>query len=362
LGTVKSAPRIAGLISAYNSEKPRPSGNVRALGMVSVPLALRAARRTNRQTADSRVAPSEDMVPASLNIALKQLTEETVVAFRRSSRTESSHGILIIGGVRSSWVPISSQTLSLVASRFIAECSNPNSSIASLQSDSRQLYRWMIRPIESHLEQRRTLVIEPDSLLDNVPVQALADDQDRYLGTRYPMVWSWDFGYQQQLRSDTPFTSGDRALVVGAPSVQSKNFLLVSASTARRLERSRKCRIHVLQRNSVDRFSSNSGCSGKQITGTQIFHFAGHALSGVQRNGLLLASQEQPEIEVEVGSESLLDAARLRSSSFTQCHLAVLSACQTAIGNKPGMTDPSGLVRTFLRLDVPHVVATRLER
>jgi CHAT domain-containing protein len=87
-----------------------------------------------------------------------------------------------------------------------------------------------------------------------------------------------------------------------------------------------------------------------------VFHFAGHAASGVTQSGLVLASVTGPDGDDD--EPTLLSASDLDKALLQRLQLVVLSACTTAETEK-GFTGPDTLVRGFLRAGVPHVVASR---
>jgi CHAT domain-containing protein len=89
----------------------------------------------------------------------------------------------------------------------------------------------------------------------------------------------------------------------------------------------------------------------------RVFHFAGHAIVGPSRTGLVLASAGK-KLEKDVSPIEFLDASRIRKLAIPRADLVVLSSCATA-GDEGGLGDPQNLVRAFLRAGVPHVVATR---
>jgi CHAT domain-containing protein len=260
-------------------------------------------------------------------------------------------------GVHSTWAPVSLETLTRVVDRFTAECANPDSDQATLRQDSQQLYHWLILPIELRLVQGQTLVVEPDGPIDNVALQALMDGRGQYLGSQHPMVWSPGFWYQQQLRQDKPIDARNHILIVGAPSTPPE----VAASLPPLPDAASEAS------SVASRFAEPTLLTGSQATlikvenempRAKIFHFAGHALNGDRYSGLVLAQAEKPDTSAGP-TLPLLNAAHFQAPLLKQCQLAVLSACRTSNGDKPGMTGPDGLVRAFLRARVPHVVATR---
>jgi CHAT domain-containing protein len=94
----------------------------------------------------------------------------------------------------------------------------------------------------------------------------------------------------------------------------------------------------------------------QELPHSDVFHFAGHAVSGIKESGLVLAS---PTDSGESANEPrLLSASDLEITILQRLQLVVLSACATAETEK-GFTAADTLVRGFLRAGVPQVVASR---
>jgi CHAT domain-containing protein len=87
-----------------------------------------------------------------------------------------------------------------------------------------------------------------------------------------------------------------------------------------------------------------------------VFHFAGHAVSGANESGLLLASPD--DLDGNSDEPTLLSVSQLDQAVLQRLQLVVLSACATAETEK-GLTEADTLVPGFLRAGVPHVVASR---
>ena len=94
----------------------------------------------------------------------------------------------------------------------------------------------------------------------------------------------------------------------------------------------------------------------QELARSDVFHFAGHAVSGVKQSGLVLASPSESDENAD--EPRLLSGSDLQSAMLQRLQLVVLSACATAETEK-GFGVPDTLVRSFLRAGVPHVVASR---
>jgi len=85
----------------------------------------------------------------------------------------------------------------------------------------------------------------------------------------------------------------------------------------------------------------------EQLRGVQVFHFAGHALAGVNRAGLVL------------GPGEVLSARDLVALHSRNLELAVLSARETANGDSGTFADVNSLARTLAATGVAHILASR---
>jgi CHAT domain-containing protein len=87
---------------------------------------------------------------------------------------------------------------------------------------------------------------------------------------------------------------------------------------------------------------------------SSVFHFAGHAISSSQRNGLVLADSDRA-----TKSPVLFGERNFASRDVQKLQLAVLSACNTAGEAENSRSGTEGLREALLRAGVPHVIASR---
>lgn len=304
-------------------------------------------------TGDSDVRPGS--VPLSLvKDTLPILNHETVVSF-----TLLPSGVAAWAfddsGVNFSWVPIKEDELVRLVNHFAYLCSDPSSDLTKLRQEGRSLYDLLLGPFEPHLDPTRLLVIEPDSVLSSVPWPALVDSRGEYLGSRFATVVSPGLSYWRNLRSSATISSEQKALVVGMPAL--------SATVAARFPSLPD--VGREAQNIAARFRHSHLLSGSEVSASAIrqelsrsnvFHFAGHAVSGAKESGLLLASLNDQD--GNTAEPTLLSVSQLEETVLQQLQLVVLSACATAETEK-GLTDEDTLVPGFLRAGVPHVVASR---
>src|SRR5207249_6659557 len=109
------------------------------------------------------------------------LTNQTVVSY-----AVLPHGLAIWvadnRGISSQQVPVSAEKLRLLVSRFRASCSEPGSDVAKLRANARQMYDLLILPVAAQLSRDRRLLVELDTTLAPIPIQALVDTNGEYLG------------------------------------------------------------------------------------------------------------------------------------------------------------------------------------
>jgi CHAT domain-containing protein len=91
---------------------------------------------------------------------------------------------------------------------------------------------------------------------------------------------------------------------------------------------------------------------------SEVFHFAGHALTLSEHVGLLLARSDSQHHN-GASDTAILDSKGLASLNLSSIQLAVFSACSTAKDESAAEGSAEGLVNLFLRAGVSQVLATR---
>jgi CHAT domain-containing protein/tetratricopeptide (TPR) repeat protein len=282
--------------------------------------------------------------------SLRQFSGETIISYAKLSDR------LVIWafddrGMDSKVVPLAEAALDALATRFSRECADSGSDLARLRADGRQIYDLIVAPVAARLDAGRTLVIEPDGALGQIPFQALVEPSGDFLGSRFAITSSPGIGYEKAFHPGIRFSTQQRILVVGAPAFQSGPGAAIPAlpdanreaeAVAARFTRARLFTGAQASRDTVQR----------ELALAEIFHFAGHAVAGAGRSGLLLAGRGE-----EAGAD-LYGVEQFRPALVRFCRLVVLSACSTDVGER-GLADPESLVRAFLAAGVPHVLAAR---
>ncbi len=314
---------------------------------------LGAPQRVASRPSSSRSITNPPMpVLPRLEPRLPLLTNETVLAY---AALPDGLAIWVYDnrGVHALWDRRPTGDLRELAARFHDLSSDPRSEMPALRRDARLLYKAFFAPVEQLLAPGRTLVIEADGWIANVPFEALLDAQDHYLIERVPMVHSLGRAAQFHPRNhnynDTGISAELPALVVASTASSTADGLIALPDVA-------------AEADTVSRgFHSATVLKGPEATyqmvvdklpGAAVFHFAGHSLATPNKSGLFLAA-DTPTI-----APLLLDADALRRVRLPNLQLAFLSACSTAAGSR-GSSGFNGVAETLLREGVPHVVASR---
>jgi CHAT domain-containing protein len=246
-------------------------------------------------------------------------------------------------GVRSMSIQANKDGLEREIERFSTLCSDPHSSLEKVNSLGFRLHKMLIDPIEPLLEPGRVLIIEGEGILNRMPWAALSisDSKQIYLGDRYTIVNSPGLFYSAPSRARAPL---DRTVVVypGAVTVEGRHYepLPNAEDEVNYIGKLLPHTVLLDERNTtVDRVLS-------EIRQASLFHFAGHAETGMTGGELLLRDGE-------------LSASRLRNITLSKSPLVVLSACSTGVTAGDPSRDPNGLVRAFLAAGASQVIATQ---
>lgn len=233
-------------------------------------------------------------------------------------------------------VPVTDRGLQRTAEDFISECSRSGSDLADLQANGRILYQWLVQPVRQWLPLSGHLIVEPDSILSALPLEALIDENSEYLGERYAISIALNgrVNAGNDALEKSSFADNQRALIVTAVAPTPPPGAMAEA-------------MHVAARFSHPDllFGSDASVSrvARELVRSTIFHFAGHA--GSSRDGATLL---------------LADGVLRRAASaqrLDHLQLAVFSACDTA---RPSETSSSrSLVSDFLQAGARNVVASR---
>jgi CHAT domain-containing protein/cytochrome c-type biogenesis protein CcmH/NrfG len=253
-------------------------------------------------------------------------------------------------GVNAQWFPQSNQDLQELAARFYDLASDSKSAVSALRRDSQTLYVALITPVEQRLDPGRTLVIETNGWLTQVPFEALLDSTGHYLIERASIVHSLGQGMDASLHPSVSISSDLHAVVVGsAASSQSEGLIPLPDVAAEADAVARNFRSPAVFKGA----DATLRTVEKELPSAAVFHYTGHSMARTTGAALML-----PGTGSEKGTAAFLDGDRLRHLGLHNLQLAVLSTCNTRFGNDDGRGFNS-IAEGLERAGVPHVVASR---
>jgi CHAT domain-containing protein len=226
--------------------------------------------------------------------------------------------------------------------RFLSLCSDPASDINLIDTQGRQLYGILVAPLEPDIAGAKSLRIETDGILDQLPFNLLRGPGSNYLADRFELAFSQGTSYAARTPPEA-ISPGSTALVVVASGSADSSLAALPAADQEGTEVAGIFPKAVL----ISGRQVSRGEVLAQLRGAALFHFAGHAFAGSDRAGLVM------------GPESLLSAHDIASLRLRNLQLAVLSACDTANGDGGTPADLNSVARTLIAAGVPNVVASR---
>lgn len=244
-------------------------------------------------------------------------------------------------GLEFQWVK-SPAPLFDAAARLARDCASETSPAEVARADAAELSHRILGAWDSHLEQVRTLVVETDTAIAQIPWLALVRRNGHY--------WSEDFAVRVRAgafggQDAAPLAPNIPALFVGAPSFSGQDGLGDLQSARAEAE---KVSAHFPRSIPMMGQSALLSKVRERLPQVQLFHFTGHGYGG-EGGGLLLRGA--------AGGAALLRAADIQDLDLSRCNLVVLAGCSTAAGERGGPGDPHSLVRGFLHAGAQDVVA-----
>ena len=226
-----------------------------------------------------------------------------------------------------------------------------------VEASSQTLFGWLIAPLRPWLSEARTVIVVPDSALQQLPFAALLDGSThRLLIEEHVLLTAPSAGlYVGELGHAKlrPRTSPPASVAVFAnPSLRGGPFEDLDPLPEAEAEARRVARIygHAVSFSrataTVPRFLSIAGSC-------DVVHFAGHTViqpSERWHSALLFAPAG--------GDRGLLTIEQIARSSLQRTRTVVLASCATMRGHTAGIEGVPSVARAFLVAGVPSVVGT----
>ncbi len=257
------------------------------------------------------------------------------------------------GIVKAEPVPVTQQQLGEAVLTFRQQLQNPRSLEASVQAPGKQLYDWLIRPLEAELKPNSIthLVFSLDRVTRYIPMAALFDGQ-QYLIERYQVSTILSAELTDTQERLPPGTQQTSVLAVGASEFQGYRPLPNVVTEMRAIVRSQK--------------EATEGIYPGLTFLNRAFdframrdHLYGHQILHIATHGEFIPGRPEDSYLVTGTSEKLTIDQIGTLPDLKDVHLVVLSACETALGgpNQDGI-EISGISSFFLKEGAKTVVAS----
>jgi len=254
---------------------------------------------------------------------------------------------------------ISAEQLFKTIQRFREQLGTPRTDVAEVQATSQQLYTWLIKPLETELNNPaiKHLVFAPDSTTRYIPLAALYDGK-QYLIQRFT-ISTITAASQTDTEARTPTPKGQQPLLLamGASTFPNLNPLeYVPAELDAITQTNAQDDIVGIYPGSkfLNQTFDYEALQTSLKKGTyRILHLATH---GAFKPGRVEESYLVPGRGQNLTTE-LID--QLGNYGLSNIHLVVLSACETAVGDRAsdGIEIP-GISYFFLKNGVKSVLAS----
>lgn len=263
-------------------------------------------------------------------------------------------------------VPIKNDVLAEQVNRFHQMVSTRNANFIGL---SRDLYSWLIKPIEPQLRSKRALCIIPDGVLWNIPFQALLSEAGRYLVEDRAIYYAPSFSTLAEMSAGKA-PDGGRAtgglLAFGNPVIEQEQLAALrqwqSSPIFESLPETEKevqalSRLFPPTRRKVLLGSEAREDVFKALTSNAgTIHFATHGVLDNRQPlySFLLFSRDSNDPE----NDGLLEAREIMNLKLN-ARMAVLSACETARGRIGAGEGVVGISWAFFIAGCPTTVVSQ---
>ena len=340
---------------------------------------------------------SASMSPLGLDEVRSRLPEDLTL-LEYSVTSKGTYLFLITHlGLKLASSPATTATLDRLTSEFISGLQNKGS-IEEVNQKARELYEYLIKPVEKEISGVNDLCIVPDKALHFLPFAALVDESRQYLLQSHHLNYAPSASVLIRcLKEDQGYSAGglEKILAVGNPRFNSEDFpnlrpledaeteadrsasyyapgsvTLLGAQATEPVVRSamRECDVahfgvHCLVDNSspwlaalVLGTTQNAPASARRPASASGSPAGATSSEASRRSAALTkASTSEPTGDPNDG---LLYLKELYGMKLPRTRLVVLSACQSGLGHYYRGEGVVSLVRPFLAAGVPTVVAS----
>lgn len=208
----------------------------------------------------------------------------------------------------------------------------PYTSSREIQEIAQQIYGWLVQPVAASLsaEQIETLVFVQDGALQSIPMAALFDG-NRYLIETYSVALSPGLRlFEPQPLNQVPLRAVTAGLTEARHSFEPLQFVEIELA---------QIRSEIPSDLLLDQDFTSLTLSEKiNSSAAPILHIATHGQFSSQAEQTFILAWDQP-----ITSGRFSQLIRARAPQLEQLELLVLSACETAVGDKRAALGLAGL-------------------
>jgi CHAT domain-containing protein len=257
-------------------------------------------------------------------------------------------------------VPITADDLTAKVRIFLDAVNHSKSSPESYRQTATELYDILIGPIESFLEDSKTIFVVADKILNYLPYAALVSPKNRYLIEDYDLGVASSgslFVNQSAVAQRYSKTGDENLLVAGDPKFNRGTFASLRELPSSALECNEISRLYPNHQRLVRDDATEENIK-VAMESADVVHFAMHFVVN-ERSEMLSGFPLTPSPSSNAeGSDGFLQSYEIYGLKLRRVRLAVLSACQTGIERQYQGEGAIGAARPFFVAGVPTVIAS----
>ncbi len=278
----------------------------------------------------------------------------------------TNQGTFIFLVTRAGFESAQSQATTLMLDQVVQDYVSSLKRIApldELSEKARVLYRYLIGPIEGRLGDGKRLCIVPDKTLNFLPFASLVDESGKYLIDSYRLTYAPSASVLVRCLAEArikPTSSTEKILAVGNPLFNKAKFPHLNELLDAEREATQSSAFYnksvILNKQDATR---QRVCEA--LTDCDVAHLSLHCLVEEKTPwlaALVLAESQKSENDHSSGDDGLLYLGEIYRMSLPRIRLVILSACESGLGQYYRGEGIVSLVRPFLALKVPTVIAT----
>lgn len=234
-----------------------------------------------------------------------------------------------------------------IIKQFSQSLASPDTPRFQVKEEARKLDAQIMAPVRKALGNIKTIFLSPDSALNLIPFEALVDESGKFLVTQYQFRYLTSG--RDLLRLTNRQASGNQVVLMGDPTF-SRGEEVVAQQRSFSLEENRfpllsgtKDEVEAIaQQFRGAQVYLNAGATEAQLKAVKqprILHIATHgffsrnegSVNPLLNSGLVLAGVKNRQSGPK--QDGILSALEVTGLNLSGTQLAVLSACQTGLGN-----------------------------